>query len=175
MSISKKSSNFAPNWRRSKTEAEYKETMNTENAANRGEIIIYRAEDNTVQLDVRMEQETVWLTQKQIAELFGVKRPAITKHLRNIFNEGELDQNSVSSILEHTAVDGKIYSTQFYNLDAILSVGYRVNSKRAVAFRQWANRVLKDFLIKGYAVNDKIRREQLADLRQLVQIVGKTA
>ena len=141
---------------------------------NRGEIIIYRAEDNTVQLDVRMEQETVWLTQKQIAELFGVKRPAITKHLRNIFNEGELDQNSVSSILEHTAVDGKIYSTQFYNLDAILSVGYRVNSKRAVAFRQWANRVLKDFLIKGYAINDKIRREQLADLRQLVQIVGRT-
>jgi len=141
---------------------------------NRGEIIIYRAEDNTVQLDVRMEQETVWLTQKQIAELFGVKRPAITKHLRNIFNEGELDQNSVSSILEHTAVDGKIYSTQFYNLDAILSVGYRVNSKRAVAFRQWANRVLKDFLIKGYAVHDKIRREQLADLRQLVQIVGRT-
>lgn len=148
--------------------------MNTGNATNRGEIIIYRAEDNTVQLDVRMEQETVWLTQKQIAELFGVKRPAITKHLRNIFNEGELDQNSVSSILEHTAVDGKIYSTQFYNLDAILSVGYRVNSKRAVAFRQWANRVLKDFLIKGYAVNDKIRREQLSDLRQLVQIVGRT-
>jgi len=81
-------------------EAKKKRTMNTENAANRGEIIIYRAEDNTVQLDVRMEQETVWLTQKQIAELFGVKRPAITKHLRNIFNEGELDQNSVSSILE---------------------------------------------------------------------------
>ena len=141
---------------------------------NRGEIIIYCAEDNTVQLDVRMEQETVWLTQKQIAELFDVKRPAITKHLRNIFNEGELDPNSVSSILEHTAADGKVYSTQFYNLDAILSVGYRVNSKRAVAFRQWANKVLKDYLIKGYAINDKIRREQLSDLRQLVQIVGRT-
>ena len=141
---------------------------------NRGEIIIYRAEDNTVQLDVRMENETVWLTQKQIAELFDVKRPAITKHLRNIFNEGELDPNSVSSILEHTATDGKVYSTQFYNLDAILSVGYRVNSKRAVAFRQWASRVLKEFIIKGFAINDKIRREQLSDLRQLVQIVGRT-
>ena len=141
---------------------------------NRGEIIIYRAEDNTVQLDVRMENETVWLTQKQIAELFDVKRPAITKHLRNIFNEGELDPISVSSILEHTAADGKVYNTQFYNLDAILSVGYRVNSKRAVAFRQWASRVLKDFVIKGFAINDKIRREQLSDLRQLVQIVGRT-
>ena len=141
---------------------------------NRGEIIIYRAEDNTVQLDVRMEQDTVWLTQKQIAELFDVKRPAITKHLRNIFNEGELDPISVSSILEHTAADGKVYNTQFYNLDAILSVGYRVNSKRAVAFRQWASRVLKDFVIKGFAINDKIRREQLSDLRQLVQIVGRT-
>ena len=141
---------------------------------NRGEIIIYRAEDDTVQLDVRMEQDTVWLTQKQIAELFDVKRPAITKHLRNIFNEGELDPISVSSILEHTAADGKVYNTQFYNLDAILSVGYRVNSKRAVAFRQWASRVLKDFVIKGFAINDKIRREQLSDLRQLVQIVGRT-
>ena len=148
--------------------------MNEEHNENKGEIIIYRAADNTVQLDVRMEQETVWLAQKQIAELFGVKRPAITKHLRNIFNEGELDPNSVSSILEHTAKDGKVYSTQFYNLDAILSVGYRVNSKRAVAFRQWASKVLKDYIIKGYAINDKLRREQLADLRQLVQIVGRT-
>ncbi len=141
---------------------------------NRGEIIIYRAEDNTVQLDVRMENETVWLTQKQMADLFGVKRPAITKHLRNIFIEGELNPNSVSSILEHTAADGKVYSTLFYNLDAILSVGYRVNSKRAIAFRQWSSKILKEFIVKGYAVNDKIRREQLSDLRQLVQIVGRT-
>ena len=148
--------------------------MNEKPIGNRGEIIIYRAEDNTVQLDVRMENETVWLTQKQMADLFGVKRPAITKHLRNIFIEGELNQNSVSSILEHTAADGKVYSTQFYNLDAILSVGYRVNSKRAIAFRQWSTKILKAFIIKGYAVNEKLRREQLSDLRQLVQIVGRT-
>ncbi len=141
---------------------------------NRGEIIIYRAEDNTVQLDVRMENETVWLTQKQMADLFGVKRPAITKHLRNIFIEGELNPNSVSSILEHTAADGKVYSTLFYNLDAILSVGYRVNSKRAIAFRQWSTKILKEVIVKGYAINEKIRREQLSDLRQLVQIVGRT-
>jgi len=148
--------------------------MNEKPIENRGEIIIYRAEDNTVQLDVRMENETVWLTQKQMADLFGVKRPAITKHLRNIFIEGELNQNSVSSILEHTAADGKVYSTQFYNLDAILSVGYRVNSKRAIAFRQWSSKILKEFIVKGYAINEKIRREQLSDLRQLVQIVGRT-
>ncbi len=148
--------------------------MNDKPIGNRGEIIIYRAEDNTVQLDVRMENETVWLTQKQMADLFGVKRPAITKHLRNIFIEGELNPNSVSSILEHTAADGKVYSTQFYNLDAILSVGYRVNSKRAIAFRQWSSKILKEFIVKGYAINEKLRREQLSDLRQLVQIVGRT-
>lgn len=148
--------------------------MNEKPIENRGEIIIYRAEDNTVQLDVRMENETVWLTQKQMADLFGVKRPAITKHLRNIFIEGELNPNSVSSILEHTAADGKVYSTLFYNLDAILSVGYRVNSKRAIAFRQWSTKILKEFIVKGYAINEKLRREQLSDLRQLVQIVGRT-
>ena len=148
--------------------------MNEKPIENRGEIIIYRAEDNTVQLDVRMENETVWLTQKQMADLFGVKRPAITKHLHNIFIEEELNPNSVSSILEHTAADGKVYSTQFYNLDAILSVGYRVNSKRAIAFRQWSSKILKEFIVKGFAVNEKLRREQLSDLRQLVQIVGRT-
>ena len=95
-------------------------------------------------LEVKLENETVWLTQQQIADLFGVKRPAVTKHLGNIFREGELDIASVSSILEHTAADGKVYSTQFYNLDAILSVGYRVNSKNATLFRRWANQVLKD-------------------------------
>ena len=88
--------------------------------------------------------------------LFGTKRPAITKHLRNIFNSGELDQNSVSSILEHTAADGKTYKTQFYNLDAIISVGYRVNSINATAFRRWATRVLKNYLLKGYSVNQQL-------------------
>lgn len=100
--------------------------------------------------------ETVWLTQQQIAELFGTKRPAITKHLSNIFKSGELDENSVRSILEHTAADGKIYKTQFYNLDAILSVGYRVNSRNATIFRQWANKVLKEYLLRGYAINQRL-------------------
>ena len=119
----------------------------------KGEVILYHPSE-TIKLEVRLENETVWLTQQQIADLFGTKRPAITKHLRNIFKCGELDQNSVSSILEHTASDGKIYSTQFYNLDAILSVGYRVNSINATQFRRWANSILKEYLIKGYAINN---------------------
>ncbi|MBQ7697404.1 MAG: virulence RhuM family protein [Paludibacteraceae bacterium] len=119
------------------------------------EIVLYQPNEQ-FQLEVQLRDDTVWLTQSQIAELFGVQRPAITKHLRNIFNEGELDPNSVSSILEHTAADGKVYSTQFYNLDAILSVGYRVNSRNATMFRQWANSVLKEYMLRGYAVNQQL-------------------
>ena len=99
-----------------------------------------------------------WLTQTQIALLFGVGQPAISKHLNNIFKSGELDENSVHSILEYTAADGKIYKTKFYNLDAILSVGYRVNSINATMFRKWANNVLKDYLLKGYSVNQRFER-----------------
>ena len=95
------------------------------------EIILYQPNE-TMKLDVRVQQETVWLTQQQIAQLFGVKQPAISKHLKNIFDSGELDENSVHSILEYTAADGKSYQTKFYNLDAILSVGYRVNSRNAL-------------------------------------------
>ena len=109
------------------------------------EIVLYQSND-AIHLEVRMGNESVWLTQPQIAILFGVQRPAITKHLRNIFMSGELEESSVSSILEHTATDGKTYQTQFYNLDAILSVGYRVNSINATMFRKWANNVLKDIL-----------------------------
>ena len=90
----------------------------------------------------------MWLTQQQIADLFGTKRPAITKHLNNIFNSGELDKDSVSSILEHTAADGKTYKTSFYNLDAIISVGYRVNSIRATQFRQWCTYVIRQLFLK---------------------------
>ena len=121
------------------------------------EIVLYQPND-AVHLEVRMANESVWLTQPQIALLFGVQRPAITKHLRNIFKSGELDEFSVSSILEHTASDGKTYQTQFYNLDAILSVGYRVNSINATMFRKWANNVLKDYLLKGYTVNQRFER-----------------
>ena len=119
-------------------------------------IVVYRTEDNTLQLDVQVKGDTVWLTQQQIAELFGVKQPAVSKHLSNIFKDGELEKDSVHSILEYTASDGKVYSTQFYNLDAILSVGYRVNSKNATSFRRWANTVLKDYMLRGYAVNQKL-------------------
>lgn len=119
------------------------------------EIIVYHP-NSTFSLDVRVEKETVWLTQSQIAELFGTKRPAITKHLSNIFKSGELDENSVCSILEHTATDGKNYRTKFYNLDAILSIGYRVNSINATQFRQWANKVLKEYLLRGYSVNQRL-------------------
>ena len=138
-----------------------------------GEIIMYQVADGTTNLDVRLEEETVWLTQKQIAELFDTKRPAITKHLGNIFKSGELIEYSVSSILEHTADDGKNYQTKFYNLDAILSVGYRVNSKNATQFRIWANRILKEYLIKGYVVNEKIKSQQYKELKQTVKLLSK--
>ena len=121
------------------------------------EIVLYQPND-AIHLEVRMANESVWLTQPQIAMLFGVQRPAITKHLRNIFKSGELEESSVSSILEHTATDGKTYQTQFYNLDAILSVGYRVNSINATMFRKWANNVLKEYLLRGYAFNQRFER-----------------
>lgn len=131
---------------------EYICSMETNHA---NEIILYQPNE-ALKLEVRLEQETVWLTQQQIADLFGTKRPAITKHLSNIFKSGELDEDSVRSILEHTAADGKIYKTQFYNLDAILSVGYRVNSKNATMFRRWANQILKEYLLRGYSINQRL-------------------
>lgn len=120
-----------------------------------GEIILYQP-DETIKLEVRMEDETVWLTQAQIAELFGTGRQAITKHLKNIFSSEELKEDSVCSILELTASDGKNYKTKVYNLDAILSVGYRVNSKNATLFRRWASTILKEHLLKGYSINRRL-------------------
>ena len=121
-----------------------------------GEIILYQP-DEAAKLEVRLEDETVWLTQEQIADLFGTKRPAITKHLNNIYKSGELDIDSTCSILEHMGNDGKQrYTTKYYNLDAILSIGYRVNSKNATLFRKWANSVLKDYLLKGYSINKRL-------------------
>ncbi|MDR1678233.1 MAG: virulence RhuM family protein [Prevotellaceae bacterium] len=139
---------------------------------NKGEIIIYQTPDNEIQLDVRLEEENIWLTQAQIATLFGTKRQAITKHLSNIFKENELDKISVSSILELTATDGKVYRTNFYNLDAILSIGYRVNSKNATRFRIWANKILKDYIIKGYSINEKLKLEQYNDLKQTIKLLS---
>lgn len=143
------------------------------------EIILYQPNE-TMKLDVRVQQETVWLTQQQIAQLFGVKQPAISKHLKNIFDSSELDENSVHSVLEYTAADGKSYQTKFYNLDAILSVGYRVNSRNATLFRQWANKVLKEYLLRGYSVNqrlmlmeDRIDRRLSEHDHQLSQLTEK--
>ena len=132
-----------------------------------GEIILYQP-DESVRMEVRIEDETVWLTQAQIAELFETKRQAITKHLKNIFQSGELNENSVGSILELTASDGKSYKTKTYNLDAIISVGYRVNSKNATLFRRWASQVLKDYLLKGHVINQRISNlEQRVDAKFL--------
>ena len=146
---------------------------------NRGEIIIYRAEDNTVQLDVRMEQEMVWLSASQMAMLFGRDVKTIRKHINNALREELADEvvgAKFASTTPHGAMEGKTQTNEvmYYNLEMVTSVGFRVKSKRGVQFRKWANRILKDYLIKGFAINDKIRREQLSDLRQLVQIVGRT-
>jgi len=141
---------------------------------NKGEIVIYQAKDKKVQIEVKLEQETVWLTQKQIAALFGTQRPAITKHLHNIFKNRELRENSVCSILEHTASDGKKYSTKFYNLDVIISVGYRVNSLRATQFRIWATSVLRKHLIDGYTLNERRLQDQkrkFEDLKKAIKLM----
>ena len=121
---------------------------------NLKKFILYTAPSGEIRVDVLLQDESVWLTQKAIAELFGVQRPAITKHLINIFDSGELNEVSVSSILEHTADDGKNYETKFYNLDAIISVGYRVNSAKATQFRIWATQALKEYIIKGFVLDD---------------------
>lgn len=118
------------------------------------DFFLYKDGNGEVKIEIHIFNETVWLTQDKIAQLFGVQRPAITKHLKNIFESGELVEESVSSKMELTAADGKKYKTKLYNLDAILSVGYRVNSIQATRFRIWANSILKEYLIKGFAMND---------------------
>ena len=120
-----------------------------------GEIILYQPEEN-VQLEVRLEEETVWLTQAQMSLLFETTRNNITLHIGNIFKERELDESSVCKESLLTASDGKTYKTKIYNLDVIISVGYRVKSQRGIQFRQWANKVLKDYLLKGYALNQRL-------------------
>ena len=138
-------------------------------------IIIYQTEDGQTQIDVRLENETVWLTQAQMAELFDKDRTVIGRHIRNIYKEEELEQDITCAKFAHMGSEGdQRYEYTAYNLDVIISVGYRVNSKRGVKFRQWANRVLKDYLVKGYAVNDRIRKEQIGELRQLVGMLGRT-
>ena len=126
------------------------------NDSNKGEIVMYQP-DETIRLEVRVEDETVWLTQQQMAELFLTTKQNVSLHVNNIFREDELTENSVVKESLTTARDGKRYKTKVYNLDVIISVGYRVKSKRGTKFRQWANRVLKEYIIRGYALNQQVR------------------
>ena len=135
------------------------------------QIIIYQTEDGQTKVDVRIENETVWLTTSQMAMLFEREESNIRRHVINVFKEGELDKENNVHFLH---VNGVKKPVPFYNLDVIISVGYRVKSQRGVKFRQWANSVLKQYLVKGYAVNDRLRRDQLGELRQLVQVMGRT-
>ena len=135
------------------------------------QIIIYQTADNQTQIDVRMKNDTVWLSTAQMAILFEREESNIRRHVINVFKDGELDKDNNVHFLH---VNGVKKPVPFYNLDVIISVGYRVKSQRGVQFRQWANRVLKQYLIKGYAINERIRHEQISELRQLVQVVGRT-
>ncbi len=127
------------------------------------EFLLYKSANNQVKVEIFLKNENIWLTQEKIAQLFGVDRSVITKHLSNIFKSGELNENSVCAKFAHTAVDGKNYQTKFYNLDAIISVGYRVNSRQATHFRIWATERLKEYIIKGFTMDD----ERLKDPRKI--------
>ena len=139
-------------------------------------IVIYQTEDGQTQIDVRLENETVWLTQAQMVELFQTTKQNVSLHVGNVFKEGELEQEA--TVKEYLTVQNEgnrkvTRKVKYYNLDVIISVGYRVKSKRGTAFRIWARKIIKDYLVKGYAVNERIRKEQIGELRQLVQVVGR--
>ena len=139
------------------------------------QIVIYQTEDGNTAIDVRLENETVWLSQAQMANLFQKDRSVIARHISNVYKEGELDVETTCAKFAHMGADGdQTYYTTLYNLDVIISVGYRVKSQRGVDFRKWANKVLKAYLINGYVVNEKIRKKQIGELRQLVQMLGRT-
>lgn len=143
----------------------------------KNQIIIYQTDDGRTTIDVRLDGDTVWLTQLQMAELFATDRTSIVRHINNIYRTEELDRESTCAKIAQVREEGKRRverSIPFFNLDMIISVGYRVNSKRGTQFRQWANRILKDYLVKGYAISEKIRKDQIGELRQLVQMVGRT-
>ena len=141
------------------------------------QIVIYQTEDGQTQIDVRLENETVWLTQTQMAQLFKSSRTNVLEHIQHIYEDEELEKEATCRNFRQVRQEGKRTVNRaiiMYNLDMIISVGYRVNSKRGVKFRQWANKVIKDYLIKGYAVNERIRHEQIGELRQLVSMLGRT-
>ena len=139
-------------------------------------IVIYQVEDGQTRIDVRLENDTVWLTQAQIAELFQTDRTTIVRHINNVYRVEELERAATSAKIAQVQIEGKRKvkrTIPYFNLDMIISVGYRMNTKRGIKFRQWANKILKDYLVKGYAVNDRIRRDQIGELRQLIQVVGR--
>ena len=142
------------------------------NVPNKGEIILYNTPDGQTNIEVRLVNETVWLTQAQMAELFQKDQSVIARHITNVFKEGELDRESNMQIVHNTL--SKYKPTSLYNLDVIISVGYRVKSKRGTDFRIWARGILKQYLVKGYAVNERMRHEQISELRQLVSMLGRT-
>jgi prophage maintenance system killer protein len=139
--------------------------------AAKGEILIYEKADRSVQIEVRSDGETVWLTQAQLAELYGTSRENVTMHIKNVFSEGELDETSVCKDFLRTAADGKKYKTKHYNLDAIISVGYRINSVNATNFRRWATTTLRQHLMEGYTVN----QQRLEQLNKTIEILSRSA
>lgn len=149
------------------------QTVNFNTSLN--DIIIYQTEDGEIRLDVKMNKETVWLTQAQMSDLFQKDRTVIGRHINNIYKEGELEKHITCAKFAHMGSEGdQKYETTLYNLDVIISVGYRVKSKRGTQFRIWANKILKDYLIKGYAINQKIKLEHYQELKDMVRILGNT-
>jgi prophage maintenance system killer protein len=149
--------------------------MTRSNAEPGGEVALFVAPDGQIRLDVRLERETVWLSLGQMAELFGRDKSVISRHLRNIFETGELDRRAVVAKNATTAADGKTYQVEYFDLDAILSVGYRVNSKRGTQFRIWATRTLRDHLVQGYTLNERRLREKgLAEMEQAMRLLAHT-
>ena len=139
-------------------------------------IEIYRSKDGTVQLNVKLENESVWLTQSQMAELFGVERTSIVRHIRNIYKSEELDESSTCAKSAQVRMEGQrqiVREIPLYNLDVIISVGYRVNSKNATSFRRWATSVLKQYIIKGYAINQQIKLDRYKELKDVVRLMSR--
>ena len=142
-----------------------------------GDIVIYQSEDGNTRINVNLQGETVWLSQQQMSELFKTDRTSISRHIKNIYKTEELDKKSTCAFFAQVKDEGfrkVIRKIPYYNLDMIISVGYRVNSKRGTQFRIWANKILKEYLIKGYAINDKITQRKYEELSQLVRILGRT-
>ena len=138
-------------------------------------IEIYHSPEGDVELNVKLENETVWLTQSQMAVLFGRNRSVITKHINNCYKEQELDKNITCAKFAHMGKDAdQVYETAMYNLDVIISVGYRVKSVNGTRFRQWANKILKEYLIKGYAINKNLKEERYNELKEVVRLMSRT-